>query len=147
MQEPSATLFSSQSTEAEKSLNEEEVDDDNFMVSLAELKIYDELIMSGKKLKILNSKMNSILQFLVDAGSKNSVSGVEVEYLLKDHESQLKSFIEYVDKRTDDRIITQSHTFNHEISKLCDVSKERHELFEKQLTEMKVFLENQLKEI
>ncbi|CAI9292929.1 unnamed protein product [Lactuca saligna] len=90
IQEPIATLFSSQSTEPEKTITEAEADDDDVMVSFVELQfnldeddILDDLIMSGKQFKILNSKMNSILHFLADTGDKNSTCGVEVEYLLK----------------------------------------------------------------
>lgn len=50
---------------------EEADDDDNVMVSFADLQFYqeeeeilDNLIMSGKQFKILNSKMNLILQLL-----------------------------------------------------------------------------------
>ncbi|CAI9303783.1 unnamed protein product [Lactuca saligna] len=99
MQEPIATLFFSQLTNHEKNITEHEVNEDDAMVSFAELQfnpdeedILDNFIMSGKKFKILNSKMNSILQFLADTGRKNSVSGVEVEYLLKYQESRLKTF-------------------------------------------------------
>ncbi|CAI9267253.1 unnamed protein product [Lactuca saligna] len=75
------------------------------------------------------------------------VSGVKVEYILKSQESRLKTLIEDVDKHNDDRAVTQSRTFNNEISNLRDVSQECHERFEKQFVETKVFLKNQLKEI
>lgn len=43
----------------------------------------DNAIMSGKHFKILNTDLNLILKFLNDSVGKSSVSGVEVEYLLK----------------------------------------------------------------
>ncbi|CAH1446505.1 unnamed protein product [Lactuca virosa] len=102
--------------------------------------IPDELIMSGKQFKILNSKMNSILQFLADTGSKHYVSGVEVDYLLTTQESRLSTLIDDVDKRNDEMVLNHSRSINGEISKLSDVSKELHELLAKQLEETKVFL-------
>ncbi|CAI9298061.1 unnamed protein product [Lactuca saligna] len=109
--------------------------------NLEEENILDELLMSGKQLKILNSKMNYILQFLVDIGCMNSVSIVEVKYLLKSQESRPKIFIENVDKRHEERMATQSINFDHEISKLFHVAKEHHELFMKQVSDMKASLE------
>ncbi|CAH1423667.1 unnamed protein product [Lactuca virosa] len=68
MQESIVALFSSQSIESEKTIPEDEVDVDYVMVSFADLQfnpkeydILDELIMSSKKFKILNSKMIYIL--------------------------------------------------------------------------------------
>ncbi|CAI9275729.1 unnamed protein product [Lactuca saligna] len=94
MQEPIATLFSSQSTDHEKTITEAEAYEDDVLVSFFELQfnpdeedIPDYLIMSGKQFKILNIKMKMILQFLVDTRTKNSVSGVEVEYIFKSQES------------------------------------------------------------
>lgn len=97
MQEPITTLFSSQSTEAEKSVREDEADDDNVMISFAELQfnpeendIPDELIMSimsSKQFKILNSKINSLLQFFANTGGKNYVTRVEFDYLMKAQEN------------------------------------------------------------
>lgn len=79
-----------------KSEPEPEADDDDVMVSFTELQfdpeednIPNEMIMSGRQFNILNSKMNLILQFLADTGSKHSISGVEVDSLLKDQESRL----------------------------------------------------------
>lgn len=43
--------------------------------------------MSGEKYKILNSELNSILQFLNASDGKYIVSGKEVEFLLKSQQS------------------------------------------------------------
>lgn len=86
--------------------------------------------------------MNLMLQFLAGTDSKHLVSVVKVEYLLKAQESRLKTFIDEADNRTYDRLETQAHTFNNDISMLRNISKERHKLFEKKPVEMKVFLEN-----
>lgn len=68
MHEPIATIFSSQSTEAEKVVHDKELNDDDIMVSFVDLQfdpeeenIPYELIMPGKQFKILNSKINSLL--------------------------------------------------------------------------------------
>ncbi|CAI9294800.1 unnamed protein product [Lactuca saligna] len=53
------------------------------MQDLEEDDVSDNAIISDKQFKILNSKMNSILQFLNDNVGKSFVISVEVEYLLK----------------------------------------------------------------
>ncbi|CAI9274778.1 unnamed protein product [Lactuca saligna] len=125
IQETITPRFSSQSTEYEKTIQEDEIDDENVVVSFAKLQfnsddedITCDLIKSAKQFKILNSKMNSILQFVVYTRSKHSVSGVKVEYLLKAQESRLKTLIENVDKCNDDHVAYQSHNFNCKISTL-----------------------------
>lgn len=84
---------------------------------------------------------------MADTGGKNSVSGVEVEYLLKSQESHMKTFIENIDKRYEERMTNQSKSFDHEIYKLHDVAKERHQLFEKHESETKASLELQVTEL
>lgn len=63
--------------------------------------------MSRKQFKILYGKMNSNLQFLVDTNGKNSVSGVEVGYILKYQEFRLRNFIESIDKNHEEWLTTQ----------------------------------------
>ncbi|CAI9291038.1 unnamed protein product [Lactuca saligna] len=123
MQEPIASLFSSQLTESEKTINKAKVDDDNVM--------------------ILNSKMNYILQFLADTGGKNSLNGVEVKYLLKYQDSLLRKIIESVDKKHEERMDNQSCILDYEINKLREFAKVRHELFVQQLFKSKSSLELQ----
>lgn len=91
--------------------------------------------------------MNSILQILVDNESKNSVSGVKVEYLLKSQESRLKTFNENVEKRYEDRMDTQSRNFDHELLKLRDVAKEHLEIFKKQVFDTKASHEHQVNKL
>lgn len=66
------------------------------------------------------------------------MSGVEIDSLLKAQESQLQSIIDGVNKQNDERIPIHYRNLTDEVSKICDVSKERHELFAKQLMETKV---------
>lgn len=75
-------------------------------------------IISGKQYKILNSKLNSILQLLNDSARKSTFSGEEVELLLKSIESQTRTLVYGVINGMDERLATHSRTFNHEIEKL-----------------------------
>ncbi|CAI9266982.1 unnamed protein product [Lactuca saligna] len=89
--------------------------------------------------------MNSILQLLGDTFGKIVVSSVELESLLKAHESRMETLIVDIDKRNDEIMVTKSRTFNYEISKLCDVTEERHELFNKHVSETKASLKLKVK--
>lgn len=60
------------------------------MVSFADIQfdpeeenIPDHIHISGKQFKILNRKPNSLLQLQEDAGNRHSVSGIEVDVMLK----------------------------------------------------------------
>ena len=82
--------FSSQSTDPPKPLNDDDTDDAGFGGLFVDLEfdpeeedILDHMLMSGKQLKILNKKLNSILQSQADVRGKNSVSSIEVDVMLK----------------------------------------------------------------
>lgn len=69
MHQPIKSLFTSQSTKGENSVLEDAQDDDDVMVSFAKIQfdseedsIRDPMLMSGKQFKILNHKLNSLLQ-------------------------------------------------------------------------------------
>lgn len=47
------------------------------------------MLMSGKQFKILNKKLDSILQSQTDARGRNSVSSIEVDVMLKAEEDRL----------------------------------------------------------
>lgn len=94
-----------------------------------EQNIPDEIIISKKHFKILNSKTNSILQFFADIRSKHYVSEFEVDSLLKAQESRLHSLINDVNKRNNERILNHSCNLTSEVSNLSDVSNECHLLF------------------
>ncbi|CAH1412173.1 unnamed protein product [Lactuca virosa] len=79
MHQPITSLFSSQSTEGKKLVHEEDQDDDDVMVSFAEIQfdpeednIPDHMLMSGKHYKILNHKFNLLLQIQEDTGGRSS---------------------------------------------------------------------------
>lgn len=77
---------------------------------------------------------------------KSYVDDVEVEFLLNSYESRISTLIEGVDKSVDERLATHSRTFKHEITKLLEVARERHELFEKLVTTSRNSIELNVKE-
>lgn len=86
MHERITTLFSSQSTEAERVIQEDEPNDDEIMVSFFDLQcdpeednVLDNMIMSGNKFKMLKNKINSLLQLEADTRGRNFVTGVEMK--------------------------------------------------------------------
>lgn len=92
--------------------------------NLEEENLDDNAIISGKQHKILNSKLNSILQFLNESVGKSNFGGEEVEFLLKSHESQFRSLLDSVVEGVYECLATQSRTFKHENKKLHDVAHE-----------------------
>ncbi|CAH1453692.1 unnamed protein product [Lactuca virosa] len=123
MHEPITTLFSYQSTEAERVVQEYEPNDDEIMVSFSDLQfnleednVPDKMIMSGKKFKILNNKINSLIQIQKDNVGRNFITGVKM-------------------------------SFDYKIQKLRDVAKERHDVFVEQVKNMKEFLDLKVVEL
>lgn len=96
---------------------------------LGEENIPDHMSMSGKQFKIMNRKLNSLLQIQADKGSRNSFSVIEVDLMLKSQEHRLKTLMEQIDTKTEDRLKRQSEFFVHEVKELRPVAKERHILF------------------
>lgn len=71
-------------------IHDEEPSDDEIMVSFVDLQfdheednVLDNLIMSGEQFKILNSKINYLLQIKADIGGRNFVTDIKMEYFLK----------------------------------------------------------------
>ncbi|CAH1416916.1 unnamed protein product [Lactuca virosa] len=144
MHEAIITLFSSQSTEAQIMIHDKEPNNDEIMVSFADLQVDpgeenvpDNLIMSGNQLKILNSKIHSLLQIQADTGGRKFLTGIEREYLLKAQEIRFLSLVEGIEQKQAERLVIHSKSFDYEIQKLCDVAKERHDLFVEQVSKMK----------
>lgn len=94
-----------------------------------EEEILDHILISGKQFKILNRKLNSLLQLHADAKSRHNVTGIEVDVILKAQESRLKSIMDHMDKNNELWVIFQFEMFNSEVKDLRTVSKERHLLF------------------
>ncbi|CAI9273886.1 unnamed protein product [Lactuca saligna] len=97
LNQPITSLFSSQSTEPP--VNHEEAhpsfDDDENVFSGTfgdiqfdpeEEEIPENMILTGKQFKIMNQKLNLLLQIQPDGGGKHSVSILEVDLLLKKKE-------------------------------------------------------------
>ncbi|CAI9282846.1 unnamed protein product [Lactuca saligna] len=100
--------------EGPKSVNDDEIDNGGFVGSFAYIEfdpieedIPDHMLMYGKKFKILNRKINSLLHLQADGCGKHSVSGIESNEL---------------------RVKAQSKTFNSAFRDLKDIAKARHVL-------------------
>ncbi|CAI9298987.1 unnamed protein product [Lactuca saligna] len=105
MNQPITYVFPSQFTNPPKLVNGDETDDEVFGGSFLDHEfdheeevIPNHMLMSGKQFKILNRKLNSLLQSQVDVGSKHSVLGIEVDIMLKAQEHQLQHKLDSLDK-------------------------------------------------
>ncbi|CAI9265242.1 unnamed protein product [Lactuca saligna] len=108
------SLFSSQYTDPPITNEEEEAhnDDENeFDGTLANIEfdseeenILDNMLLTGKQFKILNRKLNSLLQIQVDGGDKHFVSSLEVDILLKGRENRLHEAISSVDRNKEKQV-------------------------------------------
>ena len=85
--------------------------------------------MLGKQFKILNNKLNSLLQIQEDIGGWNSVSGIEVDAMLKSYENRLKMVMEQIEKKHEECLNPHVENFQFEVTKIRDIAKERHILF------------------
>ncbi|CAI9281660.1 unnamed protein product [Lactuca saligna] len=94
LNQPFTSLFSSQSTDPPKSVDDTDNDDGGFRGTFDELQfdpeeedILDHMFMSGKQFKILNKNLNSIIQSQAEVGRNNSLSSIEVDVMLKAQEA------------------------------------------------------------
>ncbi|CAI9285215.1 unnamed protein product [Lactuca saligna] len=76
-------------TDVNDNMGEGDLNKENLVSNQEEEDIPDHMLMSGKQFKILNKKLNSILQSQADAGDQNSVSSIEVDVMLKAQEFRL----------------------------------------------------------
>lgn len=123
----------SQSHDQDQPINEHDEHDEmvRFVAlefDLEEVNMDDNAIMYVKQYKMLNVKFNFIHQFLNDSAGKTTVSGEEVEFLLKSQDSRTRTLFDNTVKGIDKHLATQCCTFNHEIEKLHDFSRGRHEI-------------------
>ena len=65
------------------------------------------MLMSGKQFKILNQKLNLILQSQADSGAKKSVSGIEVDVIIKAAKLRLHTKIDTNDENNARRMKAQ----------------------------------------
>ena len=83
--------------------------------NLEEENIHDCMLMLVKQFKILNRKLNSLLQLQADVGGRNHVYGIEVDVMLKAQELHLRNEMDIQDRNNDKYVKAQSLTFNHEL--------------------------------
>lgn len=104
----------------------------------------DHMLMTMNQFKILNKKLNSIIQSQDDLGGGNSVISLVVDGLLKlvegritskvlgmikDYESRLLEKIDLSGHSNEMRVNSQKSTFEGDLKELKLVAKERHVLF------------------
>lgn len=137
LQQPITSLFPSQSTEGPKTVHDNDTTEDgefkgtfvDIEFDLEEENIPDHMLMFGKQFKILNRKLNSLLQLQTYAGGRHSISGIEVDVMLKAQELRLRKELELMDRNNENRVKAQSSSFNLELKELKFVEKEKHILY------------------
>ncbi|CAI9287889.1 unnamed protein product [Lactuca saligna] len=120
MDQPITFLFPSQFTEGPTFIPDDKIEDDDVIVSFVDIQfdpeeenIPDHVLMSSKQFKLLNRKINSLLQLQADAGNRNSVFGIEVDVMLKAQQLRLKALMEQIDTKTKKCLKHQSDSFVH----------------------------------
>lgn len=112
LNQPITSLFPSQSTEGPKSVPQDDTNEgDDEMVSFSDIQFEPEeenipyhMLISSKQFKILNRKLNSLLQLQVDARIQNHVFGIEVDVMLKAQELRLRNEMEQLDRNNESRV-------------------------------------------
>ena len=74
--------------------------------------------MTGQQSKILNRKLNSILQSQADSGAKTSVSGIEADVMLRTVELRMQKQMDVMDKNNELRVKAQTDSFNSALNNL-----------------------------
>ncbi|CAI9264285.1 unnamed protein product [Lactuca saligna] len=161
MKQPITSIFPSQSSEEPETI----FDDGGFVGSfddiefdLEEENIPDNMLMYRKPFKILNLKLNSLLQIQADVGDNHSVSGIEMDVMLKAQELRLLNMIDQSDEISELRVKNQYETFNDALKELKTISKQRHVFFvrdvkpvredvNQELEELRPDMEKELKEV
>ncbi|CAI9266780.1 unnamed protein product [Lactuca saligna] len=122
--------------EGPKTINDDETDYGGFVGSFASIEfdpneedVPDHMLMSGKQFKILNRKLNSLLQLQVYGGGKDSVSGIEVDVMLKAQEHCIQDKLDQIYKNNELRDKSKFESFNGALRALKDVAKERHVMY------------------
>ncbi|CAI9261907.1 unnamed protein product [Lactuca saligna] len=176
MDQPFTTIFSTQSTDppnssspvAETMAVDEETDNEGFggtfealSFDKAEEDFPDHMLMTMKQFKILNSKLNSILQSQADVGSA-AITIKEVDSIMKEMESRMISkasglirdsesrILEKTDQNdssTENRINSLRSDFLKEVKDLKTVTKERHVLFVQEVKKVREDVNMQIREL
>ncbi|CAI9300406.1 unnamed protein product [Lactuca saligna] len=66
--------------------------------------IPNHMLISGKQFKIHNYRLNLLLRLQADVGNRNSVSGIEVDVMIKAQELCLKAMMDQMDKNNELRV-------------------------------------------
>ncbi|CAH1453127.1 unnamed protein product [Lactuca virosa] len=103
--------------------------------------------MSGKKFKILNSKINFLLQVTTDTGGKHYVTGVKVEYMTNAQESCLRDLNEGIENKQAEIMAFHSKIYDSEVQQLRDVAQERHALLMEKVIATKLSLVDKVTEM
>ncbi|CAI9284440.1 unnamed protein product [Lactuca saligna] len=176
MNQPFTTIFSTQSTEPPQSLSpiaeimaiDEETDNEGFGETFEDLSFDkseedfpDHMIMTMKPFKILNSKLNSILQSQADVGNAG-INLLQVDSLMKetenrllsknsglirDSESRILEKIDQSDSSTENRIKFLRTDFLKEVKDLRMFTKERHVLFVQEVKKVREDVNMQIREL
>ncbi|KAL7612549.1 hypothetical protein Lser_V15G06652 [Lactuca serriola] len=139
LQNPFTTLFPSQSPENPQSsqpISDNEAEGGAFGGILEDIHfdseeedIPDHMLMTGKQFKILNQKLNAIIQSQADSGRMSSISVMEVDVMIKGAEKRIMEKVDQSEKNNELRIQAQGSNFSSAVKDLKAVAKERHVLF------------------
>ncbi|CAI9259591.1 unnamed protein product [Lactuca saligna] len=121
MDQPITSLFPSQSTEGPKSVPNDNTEEDDIIITFANIKFHqeeenipDHMLMFAKQFKILNRTLKSLLQRQADVGIFHSGSEIEFNVMLKSQELCLKSLMEQIFSKTKKCLKQQSDLCVHE---------------------------------
>ena len=118
--------------------------------------------MTMKQYKILNQKLNSIIQSHADLGGGSSISSLEIDSMfklcesriitkvsgmLKAYESMLMEKIDFTDQTNELRIKNQRSDFMGELKDLRTVTKERHVLFVQEVKKVREDVNSKIQEL
>ncbi|CAI9269825.1 unnamed protein product [Lactuca saligna] len=169
LNQPITSMFSSQSTDTPKPTSPTEIDHEGFGGTFEDLEFQDDeedfpdhMLMTMKQYKILNQKLNSIIQSQADLGGGSSISSLEVDSMLKMCESRiiakvsgmLKSSetvlmekVDYSDQTTELHLKNQRSDFLGEVKDLRSVEKERHVLFFQEVKKVREDMNSKIQQL
>ncbi|CAI9302352.1 unnamed protein product [Lactuca saligna] len=119
------SMFSSQSTDTPKPTSPTETDHEGFGGTFEDLEFQDDkedfpdhMIMTIKQYKILNQKLNSIIQSQADLGGGSSISSLEVDSMLKVCESRIITKVSGMLKASE-TVLMEKVDYSDQTTELC----------------------------
>ncbi|CAI9280023.1 unnamed protein product [Lactuca saligna] len=106
---------------------------DDLKFDLEEEDIPYHMLMSGKKFKILNKKLKSILQSQADAGGGNFVSSVELDVMLKAQEARLFNKLFGLIQASESRILEKVDELREDMSKEIAITQQDYASFNQKI--------------